>query len=356
MLARFQGCIMKISNKQINRAGGIIRHGTDDEKEQAIELLNEWRSSHMLPLRNISSIVDARLKKLGITCTVGQRLKRMTSIIGKINRFPDMAVSKMQDVGGIRIIVPRITDVKLVHEALIRKAKHEAVLPPKDYIENPKQDGYRSLHQVFKYQNDQNEDLNNMRIEIQIRTRLQHAWATSVETLGVIDRVAYKSGDGAEANKRFFQIASAVFALRENCNVPGECRQSGRLDLISELKDIEHKQQILTKLKGLSVLKPSLSLTSSRDLFFVLLLASANQRDFSIKVIPFDDEDQAAIHYDTLERKTRQDPVTSVVLVRSKNLHELKKAYPNYFLDTQDFVKTIENIISSEQDCGGSER
>ena len=99
---------MKISKKQINKAGEIIRNGTVNEKEQTIELLNLWRSSHMLPLSNIRALVDSRLKKLSINCIVGQRLKRMPSIIGKITRFPDMSVSTMQDVGGIRIIVPNI--------------------------------------------------------------------------------------------------------------------------------------------------------------------------------------------------------------------------------------------------------
>lgn len=99
---------MKISKKQINKAGEIIRNGTVNEKEQTIELLNLWRSSRMLPLSNIRALVDSRLKKLSINCIVGQRLKRMPSIIGKITRFPDMSVSTMQDVGGIRIIVPKI--------------------------------------------------------------------------------------------------------------------------------------------------------------------------------------------------------------------------------------------------------
>ena len=94
---------MKISNKQINKAGEIIRNGTDEEKEQAIKLLNQWRYNHMLPLRNIRTIVDGRLKRLGIDCIVGQRLKRMTSIIGKITRFPDMAISKMQDVAALEL-------------------------------------------------------------------------------------------------------------------------------------------------------------------------------------------------------------------------------------------------------------
>lgn len=51
---------MKISKKQINKAGEIIRNGTDNKKEQTIDLLNQWRSNHMLPLRNIRAIVDSR--------------------------------------------------------------------------------------------------------------------------------------------------------------------------------------------------------------------------------------------------------------------------------------------------------
>ncbi len=336
---------MKISNKQINKAGDIIRNGNNAEKEHAIELLNQWRYNHMLPLRNIRSIVDNRLKKLGIECIVGQRLKRMISIIGKITRFPDMSVSKMQDVGGIRIIVPKISDVKKVHEALIKKSKHEIIIPPKDYIEIPKPDGYRSIHQVFKYKNDQNEDINNMRIEIQIRTKLQHAWATSVETLGVIDKISYKSGLGAEENRKFFKIASALFSIKENCNVLDEYKQCTKDELIQMLRDADQKQQILAKLKGLSTLKPVLNLKNSSDIYFVLLLAADEQKDFSIKVIPFDDEEEATLHYDALEKKNRNNTGKSVVLVRSKNLKELKKAYPNYFLDTQYFVRTIEDMI-----------
>jgi ppGpp synthetase/RelA/SpoT-type nucleotidyltranferase len=131
----------KISNSQINKAGEIIRSGVEGEKEKAIEILNQWRYNHMLPLKNIRVIVDNRLRKLNLECTVGQRLKKMTSIIGKINRFHDMTVAKMQDVGGIRIIVPRISDVRKVHDELIKKSKHEVIIPPKDYIKAPKVDG-----------------------------------------------------------------------------------------------------------------------------------------------------------------------------------------------------------------------
>ena len=118
-------------------------------------------------------------------------------------------------------------------------------------------------------------------------------------------------------------------------------------ELIQILRDADQKQQILAKLKGLPTLEPVLNLKSqnSSDIYFVLLLAVNEQNEFSIKVIPFDDEEQATLHYNALEKKNRNNTGKYVVLVRSKNLKELKKAYPNYFLDTQYFVKTIEDMI-----------
>lgn len=336
---------MIISNKQINRAGEIIRSGSTEEKEQAITLLNHWRRSHMLPLENMRAIVDACLKQLPFSCTVGQRLKRMPSIIGKIIRFPDMTVSRMQDVGGIRIIVPDIPDIRIVHEALLKLVKPEAVVPVKDYIAKPKPDGYRSLHQVFKYLNEQDQDSNHKRIEIQIRTRLQHAWATFVETLGVIDKVLYKSGYGQAANIKFLKIASALFSLKENCNVPEGYEQYSKDYLIEELRKIEQEQHILSKFRGLAALKPSLSSGGPGAVFFVLLLDVSCQNDYKVKVIPFGDEEEAVRYYDTLEKETGNTPEVAVVLVRSEKLEELNIAYPNYFLETRNFVKNIEDVI-----------
>ncbi len=338
---------MGIGNKQLNKAGNIIRNGTEEEQERAIITLNEWRANHMLPLRSIRAMVDRRLNKLVINSTIVQRLKRMSSIISKIKRFPDMAVSRMQDVGGIRIIVDNISDARTVHKVLTTNSSHEVVIPAKDYIEKPKSDGYRGIHQVFRYQSD-NDDINNMRIEVQIRTKLQHAWATSVETLGVIEKISYKTGEGTSEKRSFFILASALLALEENSNVPEEYEGVSKENLIRELKIIEGRSHILTKLKGLSALNPELRLQGSGEIFYVLLLSAGENNDFQIKVIPFDDEEQAVIHYDSLERLTRGDPVKSVVLVKSQNLSELKKAYPNYFLDAALFVDTITGIIKQE--------
>lgn len=45
----------------------------------------------------------------------------MPSIIEKLNRLGGIELSRMQDIGGLRIVVPTIDDIKKVHDILLRK-------------------------------------------------------------------------------------------------------------------------------------------------------------------------------------------------------------------------------------------
>src|SRR5690606_21046694 len=74
---------------------------------------------------------------------------------------------------------------------------------------------------------------NNLDIEIQIRTRLQHAWATAVETVDVMKGTDLKSGGGTPDWREFFALAASAIAIQEHQPpVPGtpstleEIRQS----------------------------------------------------------------------------------------------------------------------------------
>ena len=56
-----------------------------------------------------------------------------------------------------------------------------------DYITTPKDSGYRGVHLIYRYYSDKNETFNGLKIEVQIRTALQHAWATAVDENEQID-------------------------------------------------------------------------------------------------------------------------------------------------------------------------
>lgn len=95
-----------------------------------------------------------------------------------------MNLARMQDIGGLRTVVSSIARVsKLETEYRSSKFKH-VLVSSKDYISEPKEDGYRGIHLIYKYSNPRAPAYEGLSLELQMRTRLQHAWATAVETMG----------------------------------------------------------------------------------------------------------------------------------------------------------------------------
>src|SRR5207237_10598270 len=87
----------------------------------------------------------------------------------------------------------------------------------KEYSTEPKEDGYRCYHVNFKYYTDSpaRKVYNGLRIEIQLRSRLQHIWATAVETTSTFTGQALKSNVGSEEWKRFFALMATEIAVYE---------------------------------------------------------------------------------------------------------------------------------------------
>lgn len=113
---------------------------------------------------------------------IESRLKTPSSIIEKLDRYgkqltiADMTDSIM-DIAGVRVICSYIQDVYNLFDC-IQDQDDLKVLTVKDYIENPKENGYRSLHMIVKipvYFLDQKEDIP---VEIQLRTIAMDFWAS----------------------------------------------------------------------------------------------------------------------------------------------------------------------------------
>ena len=184
IIPRPQWAVPLYSKKQIDKAGKIISdsNSTDEEKKQALEIINNWRSSHAYPLQ----IIAKNLRDNNKQALVVQRLKRLDSIVGKLKRNNNqerMSLYKMQDIGGCRVIVDTIDEVYKAEEQFAKSRIRHERKHHKDYIKEPKKSGYRSFHVVYKYHSDKNDTYNkNMLIEIQFRTKLQHLWATALFT------------------------------------------------------------------------------------------------------------------------------------------------------------------------------
>ena len=89
----------------------------------------------------------------------------------------ETALTKIYDVAGIRIICAYIDDVYSVVK-MLKQFKDLKILKEKDYIKNPKSNGYRSYHIVFQVPLDIAGEVHPVNIEIQIRTIAMDFWAS----------------------------------------------------------------------------------------------------------------------------------------------------------------------------------
>lgn len=331
------------SKSQIIKAGKIISDplSSKSDKTASLEILNNWRSSHAYPLQVIASNLRLNNKD----AIVVQRLKRLDSISGKLERFPDMSLYRMQDLGGCRVIVDSIDQVyDAINQYKGSRIRH-ILKRENDYIQNPKSSGYRSYHIVYQFQSDTKETYNkNMLIEIQFRTKLQHIWATAVEMMGIYTKSNLKSSQGDEYTLRFFVLVSSILAKMENTPICPDTVDDYN-GLISEIKTIDQKTNILSIISALSVAINHVN--SNTDLkkngYYILQL---NFKKKLLRVSSFHKSqiELATILYNKIEGFNNPD--INVVLVSATSFDTLKVAYPNYFTDISEFVNMMRRILS----------
>ena len=226
-----------------------------------------------------------------------------------------------------------------------RKSRQILELPPNDYIARPKRDGYRSLHQVFRYVSDKHPEANGLRIELQIRTRLQHAWATAVETLGAIEKASFKTGEGNDAVKRYFQLASALFSLDEGQPVTEPCKGMCHKELVREFEALDKRLEATAKLRTLAVRQlPKITGRDRKNGLLLLVLKVSPNGDSQLDVQRYDNVSVAEMAYSGIELLNKDNPAVYVLLMNTNNVSKLQQAYPNYYLDASLYLENIKRV------------
>ena len=87
------------------------------------------------------------------------------------------ALNKVYDAAGIRIICPYIDDVYKVAD-MLKRYSDLRVVKEKDYIKNPKENGYRSYHIIFELSLDLAGTIKKVYVEVQIRTIAMDFWSS----------------------------------------------------------------------------------------------------------------------------------------------------------------------------------
>ena len=113
---------------------------------------------------------------------IKSRVKRPVSIVEKLHRrglpiSTESMVQNLDDVAGIRVICSFVDDIYTVANMLVSQ-DDITVVTIKDYIRNPKPNGYRSYHLIIEIPVFFSETKKNMRVEVQIRTIAMDFWAS----------------------------------------------------------------------------------------------------------------------------------------------------------------------------------
>ena len=110
------------------------------------------------------------------------RIKSPESIIRKLeNRKYPVSVEGIEqnlyDVAGIRVVCSFVDDIYMLADCILNQ-DDVTLVERKDYISNPKQNGYRSLHLIIEIPIFLQEGKRNMKVEIQLRTIAMDFWAS----------------------------------------------------------------------------------------------------------------------------------------------------------------------------------
>jgi hypothetical protein len=176
------------------------------------------------------------------------------------------------------------------------------------------------------------------------KARLQHAWATAVETVGTFTQQALKSSIGRTECLRFFALMSSALARREGTPLVPDT-PSDPTELKREVTQLAHRLRVTERLgfygQTLQATEREMARTKGREMF-LLELDTAEQ---ALTIWAYRNPAEATEAYSALERATENVPERDVVLVSVESLDALRRAYPNYFLDTTAFVDAVEEAI-----------
>jgi hypothetical protein len=292
-----------------------------------------------------------------------KRLKRYVSIVYKLRRFPSMKLKNMQDIGGCRgIVADKKKLMKVVRDLkkMPEFKNHHGKIRHKDYIKTPKDDGYRGYHLIGRFPNSNGEERN---IEIQLRTRLQHYWATALEIVDLFTGQALKSNQGEDNWKSFFYNVGGQFSAMENIHLFSTLPPQQQFNLyvaalnassdnIVASESIQYFCRKLNVIKKLEFFAASLNVIDNRidgapDSGYVLLKIDTVKNTVSSALFGKKDSKFAEAQYMATEKEFAEKSEMVVALVSTTAVGGIKEAYPNYFADSSEFIKYLIYINES---------
>jgi hypothetical protein len=342
---------LEYSKKDVVRAGNALREAliwgpdTKAEIEKVFSIANSWRASHAFPMARMRAELHGRMSALKLKGLTAARLKQMPSIRGKLHRI-DSNLRQLQDLGGCRAVVPTIEEARQLASDILARSAH--TLKREDsYMDSPRDSGYRSHHLVFAFapRDCSESGYEGRLIELQIRSRLQHAWATAVEAVGLYRGESLKAGTGSAGWLRLFELMSLEIAASEGCLYA----QDGSNSRVQEIVDLDASLGASQTLDNLSVAVHSLEHIArdpNHKPKYCLIKYDHTLKKVGVSYLAKPENIGGALEHG--DENGIDIARYSSVVVEMDKIENLKSAYPNYFGDVQLFKSNLAEVVTGK--------
>lgn len=340
---------MNVSKGKIDKSGYVLSGKASvpfEDRENFEAIFDEYRKSHLQPLSEFTIELQQWLRAYGIKYYIAQRLKRKPQIIRKLNRL-SVRLTQLQDIGGCRIIVEENSDVDSLHSYILEKVSAEKnfkIVRTTDYREKGRDDsGYRALHLILIK--------GGSCLELQIRSKIQHYWAESIERTSVIYGYHLKEQEGDKRVILYFKKLSDIFWEIEVGRQP-DSRQKLELEgLLHESEKIvmsSDKNKVLQSYTDENIIRTLIEKEKRNPagLNNWIIVFDWNQGSFISWDIVGMNPDQAISKYIEHENLFPASEGFEVVMIGSSDVATVRQTHSHYFgIDTFDHI--IEGLEQS---------
>ena len=316
---------------EIDRLGQKIGASAEVSQED-LNKLQEFRQTFQKPISNVFNFVLGVARKVDKQCIVTYRIKRIDTIVEKLRRFHEnpngkMNLSRMWDIAGCRCILDTSDEDKLYR--LLKKIQKEygKDCKVKDYVAEQKDSGYRSIHIYVKDHQTQKP------IEIQIRNREQHNWATLVEIVDLLYGTKNKErGANSRLGRFLFLYSKAEDLTKEEF--------SEMIKIERKVKVFERMSNVLTR-NYLNIRLQWLK-QKTKGSYFVI---TANKSGSEIVSFPTFIEAETEYYEKYLANSDSNIVLTHL---RMPDFNQISMAYSNYVLAMHAFFDDYRVLVSRE--------
>ncbi|CCN48922.1 GTP pyrophosphokinase (modular protein) [Vibrio nigripulchritudo MADA3029] len=355
---------LRFSKKDIDKSARDIRHGALGRKrDEAISKIQSFREFHLYPLMLMKNHLARTAARVSDSIIVARRLKRLPTIINKLERptldgssSNAIKLTRMQDIAGCRAIVRNKKELLALQEKLQKSRSVHKIIRIKDYLASPKSSGYGGLHLIYSCYEGQKEkhDWKGAKVEIQLRTKLQHAWATSLEIIDTLETSDLKTSvSGHEKWRKFFYLFGLLVAHAEGMSKLDPIRF---FDVITEATKLEGELNVQRKLNEYSI---AINYTSDFNLpasekdgkgLFLLIVKPSEKKDGVNLTVSYYPRKSAPIAIKELNDAELKEDISMSVLVSAEGTKTLRKAYPNYFGLASGFTQFIKKMRKEHEE------